>query len=209
VSGFLDKLAGFLSTDFGVVTTLTVISVLGLNIIGQKLTEQRIARENNAIQQKINLAKLKQAKAESDIVLKQKEERLTALKTKKANLDILLTKLKTLQSEGKLTASGAKALAWAEKESVVVAKDLEVAQQEYDLELAKNKSLNDQIGLQQMQTDNAMSLTGALSGIVAILGTIIGLYKLMAIGIGIVIKLTKKEERAKLKAAIADKIKAA
>ena len=209
MSDFLDKLGTFLSTDFGVVALLTTVSLLMLNIVGQRLTEQRIARENNAIQQKLNLTKLKEAKTESDILLAKKAETLETQKEYVKSLQDLKINLEKKKAAGSITAEEEARLATIDNEIAAEQVKLDNAQEEYDLELAKNKSLSDQVGLQKLQTDNALSLTGALSGVVAILGTIVGLYKLMAAGIGLVITLTDKEKRAKMKAAIADKIKAA
>ena len=208
-TNFLNQLAAFLSTDFGVIATLTTVSVLGLNILGQKIAEQRIARENNKIQQQINLAKLKEAKAESDIVLTEKQAKLQAQGKLVTNLKNLKAIIEQKKTQGIATAGDEQRLAIVNKDLAVEQTKLNTMQQEYDLEAAKNKSLEDQIGLQQMQTSNALSLTGALSGVLAILGSIFAIYKGMALAIGLVIKLKNKETRATMKAAIAEKLKAA
>lgn len=62
VGGFLETLGSFLSTDFGVLTTVTALSVIGLTIVRQKMQEFSINQANQRItiaQQKLELEKQK------------------------------------------------------------------------------------------------------------------------------------------------------
>ena len=202
IGNFLDKVGDFLSTDFGLITMLTTASLIGLNIVATKILEHKVALKNQKIQQQITKEELKQKKLQSDAILKSKEENLLEAKQ-------TLEKLK--QAKAEKIAAGA-------SEAEIVALDAQInaqqevvnqAQAQYDLEKTKNDSLNEQCLLQQQQLTNSLSLTGALSGIVSILGVAFSIFQGIAMVSALIVKLKDKEYRQTLRNTIAAKAQAA
>lgn len=202
IASILDGVGDFLSTTGGMVVALSAASIIGLNILGTKIRENKIAKENNALQAKINLQELKEKKLASDNLLiekrqtlEKKEQLITSLKEKKANETITADELLLLET--------------TEKEAGELRKEIEYEQQ-------RNNILNESLKLQETQTNNVLGLKGAWSGITGILGTAFSIIQGIAAFSTIILKLKKKEGKetdkntAKtLKQAAAEKIKAA
>ena len=98
VADTLSSIAGFMSTDFGMIAVLTAASVLLLSMLNTKLIERRLNKENMKIQQMLYTYKLKEKKAElENLLLEQKQ---TTQKLIQRQIE-----LKSLKSAGKLTAA--------------------------------------------------------------------------------------------------------
>ena len=82
-------------------------------------------------------------------------------------------------------------------------------QAEYDLEKNINDSLTLQTTLQNQQLTNSLSLTGALSGIVSILGIAFSIFQMIAMVSGVIVKLKDEEYRKTVRNTIATKAQAA
>ena len=202
IGDFLDKVGGFLSTDFGIIATLTTISLIGLNILSTKILENKIALKNQKIQQEITAEELKRRKTQSDLNLKKKEELL--IETKKTLEDLK-------QAKAEKISNGASAAEIALLDSQINTQEQKVAQAqaEYDLEKNINDSLTLQTTLQNQQLTNSLSLTGALSGIVSILGIAFSIFQMIAMVSGVIVKLKDEEYRKTVRNTIATKAQAA
>ena len=237
-TGLLDVINGLLSNSVVLVSTMVVISLLGLNILNNKLTEMRIAERQKQLAEDEQLQKLQEEKAESDILLKKKaqavqdatlnlktlkrlktamkirhEEELTALVKKKdgknnAAIDAEIVKLKLKQK--KETEALNADISKANKEKIA-------AEKEYSKELAVNNQLNDQIALRTQSVGLATQgigvflsgITALLTPIITIMGTIVMLAKLLNKEKREEYKNTIKNTWATIKEAMAKKIAAA
>lgn len=212
----LDKIGEFLSTDFGVVATLTTIAVLTTAIIGTKIREYQISQAQQKLTHQMAKDENLKNRLIQESVVKEKAANVQKLKQRLNELESNRLLAQRLQMNAEANGNFASAARYAakiaeyDKESQQI-KNQELPKAEADLKLEEQKlGILKQQGDMIASQDNLFTKMGfGLTGIVSLLSMIVGLYKTMAIGIGTVIKLTKKEERAKLRAAIADKIKAA
>ena len=202
IGNFLDKVGDFLSTDFGIVATLTTVSLIGLNILSTKILENKIALKNKQIQQEIAKEDLKRKKNQSDLNLKKKEELL--IETKKTLEDLK-------QAKAEKVAQGASAADIALLDAQITKQEQKVknAQREYDLEKSVNESLTLQTTLQNQQLSNSLSLIGAFSGIVSILGIAFSIIQGIALASALIVKLKDAEYRKTIRNTIATKAQAA
>ena len=173
-----------------------------------RLAQEQLVAEKAAAVQKIK-NKIKDA-----------EDLLIIQKQKQAKYELLAAETKDQKKaaayRGHATRA-AKEVAKLEKEiSTARTEELPQAEKELKVETEKlNNMKNTEIMLQQQntllsaQTSIFGKLSMGLTSIISLISMAVMGYKMMAAGIGTVINLTKKEERAKLKAALADKIKAA
>lgn len=219
----MDKLGDFLDTSAGMVGFLTTASIIGLNILGTKIRENKIAKENNTLQSEINLNKLKEQKSESDTLILQKRSVITEKKKliekKKGtvqDLKELKITLEKKKADKTLTAEEAARLktidasiAKEEKGLEKAQAELAIAEQELQQEEARNGIINDNIKLQEAQKNNVLGLQGALSGIVSILGVAFSIFQGIAMVSGLIVKLKDKEYRQTVRNTIATKAQAA
>lgn len=219
----LDRIGDFLSTDFGIVAILTTISLIGLNIIGNKITENNLAKEQLAIKQKQNIEELKNLKT----------EQLNNL-TKSENAKIAAAALKVTTAEGKLKTaitkqellqqkirSGIKVsykeIQAANYEVLTATNEVKAAEQELSIAIKENGKE----GLDYLDTQRKINsetttlggifggLSGALSGIVGILGMAFSIFQMIAMVSGVIVKLKDEEYRKTVRNTIATKAQAA
>lgn len=219
----LDRIGDFLSTDFGIIATLTTISLIGLNIIGNKITENNLAKEQLAIKQKENIEELKNLKT-------QQLEKLT----KSENAKIAAAALKVTTAEGKLKTaitkqellqqkirSGIKVsykeIQAANYEVLTATNEVKAAEQELSIAIKENGKE----GLDYLETQRKINgetitlggifggLSGALSGIVGILGMAFSIFQMIAMVSGVIVKLKDEEYRKTVRNTIATKAQAA
>ena len=219
----LDHIGDFLSTDFGIIATLTTISLIGLNIVGNKIIENNLAKEHLTIKQKENIEELKNLKT----------EQLTKL-TKSENAKIAAAALKVTTAEGKLkTAINKQELLQQKIRSGIKVSYKEIQAANYEVLAATNeitaaeKELNIAIkengeeGLDYLDTQRKINsetttlggifggLTGALYGIVGVLGIAFNIFQMIAMVSGIIVKLKDEEYRKTVRNTIATKAQAA
>ena len=219
----LDHIGDFLSTDFGIVAILTTISLIGLNIIGNKITENNLAKEQLAIKQKQNIEELKNLKT----------EQLNNL-TKSENAKIAAAALKVTTAEGKLKTAitkqellqqkirngikvSYKEIQAANYEVLTATNEVKAAEQELSIAIKENGKE----GLDYLETQRKINsetttlggifggLSGALSGIVGVLGIAFSIFQMIAMVSGVIVKLKDEEYRKTVRNTIATKAQAA
>lgn len=216
VSNFLDKLGTFLQTDFGVIATLTTVSILTASILGSKIREHQISMNQRRIEHEIAKQQNEQNKLtqqsivqEKELVVQKLQNRLKAIETSKelARQNKLLAEQRGNQAEAMKYQAEIASL--EREESFIKKTELPQAEKEVELENDKLKLIQQQGDYLESQDSMFTKLSFGLTGIISLLAMGVMLYKAMAVGIGVVIGLTNKETRAKMKAAAAEKVKAA
>ena len=219
----LDRIGDFLSTDFGIIAILTTISLIGLNIVGNKIIENNLAKEQLAIKQKENIEELKNLKT-------QQLEKLT----KSENAKIAAAALKVTTAEGKLKTAitkqellqqkirngikvSYKEIQAANYEVLTATNEVKAAEKELNIAIKENG----EEGLDYLDTQRKINsetatlggifggLTGALYGIVGVLGIAFNIFQMIAMVSGIIVKLKDEEYRKTIRNTIADKAQAA
>lgn len=161
IASILEGLGNLLDTGPGMVAFLTTASIIGLNILGFKIRENKIAKENNYIQSQINLNKLKERKTESDIALIDKRKLVTTKKEALTKLEGLKTTLLEKKAKGQITPEEEKQLQTIDARIAKAKNAVTEAEQELKIEEARNRALDQNIKLQETQTHNALGLKGA------------------------------------------------
>ena len=219
----LDRIGDFLSTDFGIVAILTTISLIGLNIIGNKITENNLAKEQLAIKQQEHIEELKNLKTQQLKQLAESENAkiaAAALKvtTAEGKLKTAITKQELLQQK---IRSGIKVsykeIQAANYEVLTATNEVKAAEQELSIAIKENGKE----GLDYLETQRKINsetttlggifggLSGALSGIVGILGMAFSIFQMIAMVSGVIVKLKDEEYRKTVRNTIATKAQAA
>lgn len=219
----LDHIGDFLSTDFGIIATLTTISLIGLNIIGNKITENNLAKEQLAIKKQQYIEDLKKTKAEQLDLLAKKEG--TKIGIAAVNLTKAEAKLKTAITKQELLQqkirSGIKVsykeIQAANYEVLTATNEVKAAEKELSIAIKENG----EEGLDYLETQRKINgetttlggifggLSGALSGIVGVLGVAFSIFQMIAMVSGIIVKLKDEEYRKTVRNTIATKAQAA
>ena len=215
----LDDIGSFLSTDFGMISALTVVASIGLSILGTKLQEAEINRRNLLATLQENAEKLKSEKTEKRKLRLEKEAYLTALKNADTAREAYKTKLKAAIADAKsnkntaLAAELEKKLAEAQIDDANLDAQYAAERAQTQKEIADLKQeellLTTQItsnSIQQFQ--NSSGFMSVLSSVVPILTVVVGLFGLIntfqSIGIGLTKLGTlaiKKQNKEKAKGA--------
>ena len=179
VADSLSSIAGFMSTDFGMITVLTVAGVLLLSMLNTKLIERRLNKENMKIQQMLLTYKLKEKQAELENLLLEQKQTTQKLEQRKIELN-------SLKSAGKLTA--------AEKE------ELQAIDKKINQSRLMEQSYQNQINLADMQVKTSEQLSGkfsmlggAFSGLVSIGVVFVNLLSTMGFGAMRLLHLKRRE----------------
>ena len=223
IGSFLDKIGDFLSTDFGIIATLTTISLIGLNIVGNKIEEYKLSQQGLALKKQeeaLNLKKLKQQELQK---LKESQIQNINLAANKvlnaeAKLETAITNQKRLQQK---MAHGIKVskkeVYEAEMDVLSATNELNAAEKELNLAIKQNGVEGlDYLDIQKQITTETTNLggllggfTGALSGIVSVLGVAFSVVQMIAMVSGLVVKLKDEEYRKTVRNTAATKAQAA
>ena len=213
----LNDIGDFLSTDFGMVTLMTTLVTLGLSILGNKLREAEVNRQNYLLTLKENAEKLKSEKATTKQLIAEKRSYIQGLKSLKTERETTKQKLKQAiaeAEEAKDTATAGRLRAelagieFAEKsKEAEIDAEIKATKREITGLQQKELLLTSQIAQNNVeQFQNSSGLMSVLSSIVPILTVIVGLFSLMntlqSIGIGLTKLGTlaiKKNTKAKMK----------
>ena len=219
----LDRIGDFLSTDFGIIATLTTISLIGLNIVGNKIIENNLAKEQLALKQQENVAALKKLKTEQLAKLtKSQDAKIAAAALKvtsaEAKLEKAITKQELLQQKIKNGIKvSQKEIQAANYEVLTATNEVNAAEKELSLAI----KANGEEGLDYLDTQHKINeqttslgglfggLAGALSGIVGILGVAFSIFQMIAMVSGLIVKLKDVEYRKTVRNTIATKAQAA
>lgn len=185
---------------------LVTVSVIGLTILNRKILEVSLAKQKQKIDRESLKLSNQEEKAREKINLLDLKD--TKAKQEKALAEMKITQQQLLQKK-KLNAADKLKLEQVNKdiaaqEALIKKTDEDIAQQE-----RKVKAYDTQQLLLEQQDGLLGQLQAGALAVFTVFSAIVGVLKLMAIGIRAAIKLTNKQERATLKAAIASKIKAA
>ena len=124
VADALSGIAGFMSTDFGVITVLTVASGILLSMLSTKLIERKLNREQLALQQQIHKTKLDQRKVQLRTLIDKQREHTKELEIEASNL-------RQIRDSGVLSAEQSSRLQTLEQEITAS----EQLTKQYELEL--------------------------------------------------------------------------
>jgi len=187
VANVLDNLGEFLDSTAGMITTLTLISVIGITILGNKMREMELAK----LQQKYTLAENRLQNAKNIALAKENIEKLKIAKQNaKARLDAALERKQQLKKlsdiiqerklKGAITTAAEKYL---QKEQAANAQEIQEAQTEYEQATANLSLEQDRLSILEKQDsilqgqENLVSkigtgITGMLTPLIAIIGFI-------------------------------------
>ena len=201
VSNAMDHLGAFLESSFGIVSTMITIAAIGLTIIGRKMMEMQLARQQNQLtveRQKRELEDQRIAALSYKAKQKSTTEELKQKAIKAKNL--VIDKQQVVAELQKRKAKGEN----VDKELELANLDLQKAERDYaaaELEVAKSEAADytlntykQQNALLQSQSGLLGQLGSSLTFMITPLTSIIGLYKKMAQGINGVIAKKRAEE---------------
>lgn len=195
----LDKIGEFLSTDFGLVATLTTVSVLTITALGNKMKEvelsrlqQKYALQENKLENEKNIAIQKGIVLEKKVGLEIARQRLNKAKGLDISTDELKALRAKLKAEGKSTAELDAQIATLEsKEQIEIQaaeKAFDKAQTEFDMENSKleifekqNELLTSQESLTGSIFSGFSSFLAPLQSVISLVLTISALFKALSV----------------------------
>ena len=223
IGGALDKIGDFLDNTAAQVVVFGAIATIGLSILGNKIREHHLAKEQLAIKKQESLEEIKAQKAtQLEALTKSKNAKIqkAALQVSEAEtkLQKAITKQLLIQQKLKNGISVSKAeIAAADREVLVATNEANAA----EANLAKTIRENQTEGLEYLDTQRQITekttelgglfgtLTNAASGVVGVLGIAFGILQGMALVAGLIVKFKDQEYRQTVKNTIATKKQAA
>lgn len=193
VGDTLDKIGNFLSTDFGLIATLTMVGILTTTALGNKLKEielSKLQQKFNILKQKSlaseNIASQKLVVTEKKKALAEAEAALVQVEKNKATLSELKAKRAILAAEGKSTAAADSAIAMLEAEIKMNEQAVQQATEELNQEELKlsmyekeNELLNAQESLVSRIFTGFSALSAPLMMVITLWKTISGLITMV------------------------------
>lgn len=206
ITGLLNTVSEFLSTDFGMISTLTVALSIGAALLVNKVAEL-------SAQKQINKAKAKGAESEAKAVKAAAEKAILDKKNLVTQNQLLQKKLAQEESEDRAKGDIAGATAAHEKLLKAQAEETQLiadAQEEEIVQTAKIKQANFQIATaQQEQLSNSSSILGMIYKFISPFTTLLFLSQAMNTSQLKGIALTKAQAAETKKLTLLEKIKAA
>lgn len=194
IGDLLDTVGDFLSTDFGLVSTLTTIVTLSAVSLGNKLNEIAIQKQQQKINQAIQQDQAKEKVLQQQITVATAETAAKKQETLVAEKKSLKTTLEKKKAEGEILT--------AQEESWLAIADQDIKDEEFKLDNL-NKQLeieNQKLSLYDSQSkalENQGTILGTLknsaTGFLSVLSGVFGAYKTIAGAIGLVTKAKKKD----------------
>lgn len=149
VSNFLDKLGSFLSTDFGMVTSVATVASLTLLIVGRKMKEYQISRQIRQIQLQEAAQQAKKNRLIQEAIVTEKKAAITS--KEKLITELNITRQKAIQNKESTTEIDAQIA----KETA----SLETLKGELTLEESKLNIYKEQ----ETYSNNQLSIIGKMS----------------------------------------------
>ena len=193
VADALSGIAGFMSTDFGIISVLTVASVLLLSMLNTKLIERRLNRENMKIQQTLYRFKLKEKQVELENLLTEQRKTTQKLEQRKITLNNLKSsRALTAEEQAELQSIDQKI-----KQSRLMEQSYQNQINQIDMQIAQSEQLAGRFSM----------LGGAFSGIVSIAVMAVSLFSRLALLSGRVVQNKKRENVETAKSTVLEKKK--
>ena len=190
VGNAMDSLGSFLQSTAGVITAFSALAMIGVTIVGNKMTEIQLSRQQQQItinQQKAELQKQKAIALEyklvsKNIIAKKKE----TLETKAQALEEAKKTLEKYKQDKTLNHLVGKQQLLVDKRQ----SEYDTAKAEYDLEISREQSADyilNTYDKQQSLLDNQLStlstMKNGIIGMIVPITTILGLFRSINVGL--------------------------
>lgn len=193
-AALLENINSILSTTGGMIAAITLISLTGIAILGNKMRELEVTRlqrkyalEENKLQNEKNIAIAKENIEKLKVAKQNAKARLDAAQERKIQLASLAVEIQKRKLKGAIVTASE---AWLKKEQTANEVEIQTAQQEYNQATQQLAIEEDRLNIIEKQQDILNSQSNLISsigtgviGMLVPLASILGFIK--AIGVGI------------------------